>query len=88
MHVPIQPTIELRTSRSFVYEVVDLLVYPKGARYLGPAAPPSSFPSALIKQPVKKAVETAKRDGHIGLLRVLPQVCPEPIPHVSAIGVV
>jgi len=88
VHVPIQLTIELRTNRSFVYEAVDLPVCPEGARYLGPAAPPSSFPSALIKQPVKKAVEAAKRDGHIGLLRVLSQVRPEPMPHVSAIGVV
>jgi hypothetical protein len=71
MHIPIQLTIKLRTSRSFIYKAVDLLVCPKGAQYLSPAAPPSSFPLVLIKQLVKKAIETAKRDSYIGLLRVL-----------------
>ena len=88
MHVPIQPIIKLHTSHSFVYKAVDLPVCPKRVQYFSPTVPPSSFFLALIKQPVKKAVETTKRDGYIGLLKVFSQVHLEPMPHISAIGVV
>ena len=68
--------------------MVDLLIYPKGAQYFGPTASSFSFPLALIKQPVKKAVKTAKRDGYIGLLRVPSQVRLEPMLYISTIRVV
>ena len=83
MHVTVYLPLDLLSSRSFVHEPEDLLVYPKRASRLDAGKPPPTLPLTLIQHLFEEGLEGTARDGLHCPGRILSYILAIPVKRVK-----
>jgi hypothetical protein len=84
IHLTVYLPLNLLSSRSFVHEPEDLLVYPERASRLDAYKPPPTLPLTLIQHLFKEGLKGTARDGLHHLGRILSYILTIPVKRVRS----